>query len=100
MSRSSAPAARVARRKVDLPTCDVCGRSILPDEGGVEVREVAVRIDRDSLTGDLCDEHAGPIREAAETAGLKPHVAKRARRTFADSTVASPDDIPSSAEGG
>ena len=98
MSRSSAPAARVARRQVTIAACNVCGRTILPEEGGVEVRGVSVKIADQARAGDLCVDHLGPITEAAEV--LDPVVAKRARRTFADSIVASPDDIPSSAEGG
>jgi hypothetical protein len=83
---------RVARRTVTIAACNVCGRSILPSEGGVEVCEVSVQIESETRKGDLCVDHIGPIQEAAEV--LDPVVPKRARRTFEDSIVKDPSQIP------
>ena len=92
MSLSTRSASRVARRTVTIATCNVCQRSILPTEGGVDVREVSVKIDDQTRAGDLCDEHLAPIQDAAEV--LELVVPKRSRRTFADSIVRDPSQIP------
>ena len=93
MSRSTV-VRQVAKRNQSVPHCNYCDRSPLITEGGVEVFEVRLAMAENVLTGDLCDEHMSELRECAIRAKLAPAGTQRRRRTFEDSIVASPADIP------
>ena len=77
---------------MEVPACDVCGRSPLPSEGGVDVRDVTLSIDQEKLAGELCDDHLQPLRDAGGV--LVPARPPRRRRTFDSSKVSDPSQIP------
>lgn len=90
----------MARRNQAVPHCNVCDRSPLITEGGVEVFEVRLAMGGNVLTGDLCDDDLTPLRDCAITAKLSPASTQRRRRTFEDSIVPGPEAIPKDTDNG
>lgn len=82
--------------KVNIPavTCDVCSRSELVN--GIKVEPVRIRLGEVEVSGDLCEEHSKPVREAIAVLPRKPR--QRRRASFEDSVVSSPDEIPRSTD--
>ena len=80
----------MARAQVPVVTCDVCGRSELLNQVKVDRAEVSLGEARKA--GDLCEDHAGPVRDAL--AVLPEARPKRKRRRFEDSILADPSEIP------
>lgn len=79
----------MGKQTVPIVTCDVCHRSELIHH--VKIEPAEVRLGEVKVSGDLCEDHSGPVREAMK---ILPTPRKRRRTRFEDSVVDSPEDIP------